>query len=188
VLCAAAAAAAAAAVGVLRFGQVVEVRIITDRETNMCKGYCFIAFATRDQAESARQGEGGEGDEDSFARTHQPAPAQQPCVSPLRGSMSTHNHLLTERAAHEGCGVSRHEQGKLSWHPCAVSRGVITLGISLASMQRAYHPPRLQCKRTYPPQQSSPQDIDSSLTRSSLIHSLPHTFQAWMATSLMARP
>jgi hypothetical protein len=40
-----------------RFGPVTEVRIVTDRETNMCKGYAFIGFATREIATAALNGE-----------------------------------------------------------------------------------------------------------------------------------
>lgn len=34
-----------------------EVRIVTDRETNMCKGYAFVGFATREIANAALNGE-----------------------------------------------------------------------------------------------------------------------------------
>jgi hypothetical protein len=41
-----------------RFGPVTEVRIVTDRETNMCKGYAFIGFAHKQIAMAALDGEG----------------------------------------------------------------------------------------------------------------------------------
>ena len=41
----------------VRFGEVTEVRIITDRETNLCKGFSFIGFASREQAAAAKEGE-----------------------------------------------------------------------------------------------------------------------------------
>jgi RNA recognition motif-containing protein len=40
-----------------RFGPVTEVRIVTDRETNLCKGYAFIGFATKQIAMAALDGE-----------------------------------------------------------------------------------------------------------------------------------
>jgi hypothetical protein len=40
---------------------VVEVHIVTDRETNVCKGYGFITFANKEQAGQAKAGEAGGG-------------------------------------------------------------------------------------------------------------------------------
>jgi RNA recognition motif-containing protein len=35
------------------------VHIVTDRETNVCKGFGFITFANKEQAGQAKQGEAG---------------------------------------------------------------------------------------------------------------------------------
>lgn len=44
---------------ICRFGQIVEVRIITDRETGVCRGFAFIGFASKDQAAAALHGLAG---------------------------------------------------------------------------------------------------------------------------------
>lgn len=42
-----------------RFGEVTEVRIITDRDSGLCKGFAFVGFASRDQAQAAKYGMDG---------------------------------------------------------------------------------------------------------------------------------
>jgi hypothetical protein len=39
-----------------RYGEVTEVRIITDRDSGMCKGFAFLSFSTVEAAQAAKHG------------------------------------------------------------------------------------------------------------------------------------
>lgn len=44
-----------------RFGNIARVYLARDRETNLCKGFAFVSFNDRDQAERAQQAINGYG-------------------------------------------------------------------------------------------------------------------------------
>lgn len=40
-----------------RYGEVTKVHIVTHPDTNMCKGFAFISFTTKEDAGQAREGD-----------------------------------------------------------------------------------------------------------------------------------